>query len=70
MKGRQLLLYHSDFEAAVPAARTSGIDFSGGSAIDHWLFDSEGNTDIGGGKLWHYLSAAGRTFLPAGEDFA
>jgi sugar lactone lactonase YvrE len=38
-------------------------------AIDHWRFDSEQNTDIGGGKPWQYISPDGSTFLPAGEDF-
>jgi sugar lactone lactonase YvrE len=38
-------------------------------AIDHWRFDSEQNTDIGGGKPWQYISPDGSTFLPADEDF-
>ena len=38
-------------------------------AIDHWRFDAERNTDIGGAKPWQYLSPDGSTFLPAGEDF-
>jgi sugar lactone lactonase YvrE len=38
-------------------------------AIDHWRFDSERNTDIGGAKPWQYVSPDGSTFLPAGEDF-
>jgi sugar lactone lactonase YvrE len=38
-------------------------------AIDHWRFDSEQSTDIGGGKPWQYISPDGSTFLPAGEDF-
>jgi hypothetical protein len=38
-------------------------------AIDHWRFDSEQNTDIGGAKPWQYLSPDGSTFLLAGEDF-
>jgi sugar lactone lactonase YvrE len=38
-------------------------------AIDHWRFDSEQNTDIGGAKPWQYLSPDGSTFLPAGEEF-
>jgi hypothetical protein len=38
-------------------------------AIDHWRFDSEQNTDIGGAKPWQYISPDGSTFLPAGEDF-
>jgi hypothetical protein len=38
-------------------------------AIDHWRFDTERNTAIGGAKPWQYLSPDGTTFLPAGEDF-
>src|SRR6266702_4458040 len=38
-------------------------------AIDHWRFDSERNTDIGGAKPWQYVSPDGSTFLPAGDDF-
>jgi hypothetical protein len=38
-------------------------------AIDHWRFDSEQNTDIGGAKPWQYVSPDGSTFLPAGEEF-
>jgi Pectate lyase superfamily protein/SMP-30/Gluconolactonase/LRE-like region len=38
-------------------------------AIDHWRFDNEQDTDIGGAKPWQYLSPDGSTFLPAGEDF-
>jgi Pectate lyase superfamily protein/SMP-30/Gluconolactonase/LRE-like region len=38
-------------------------------AIDHWRFDAERSTDIGGAKPWQYLSPDGSTFLPAGEDF-
>jgi hypothetical protein len=38
-------------------------------AIDHWRFDSQRNTDIGGAKPWQYVSPDGSTFLPAGDDF-
>ena len=38
-------------------------------AIDHWRFDSEQKTDIGGAKRWQYISPDESTFLPAGEDF-
>jgi sugar lactone lactonase YvrE len=38
-------------------------------AVDHWRFDSERATDIGGAKPWQYVSPDGSTFLPAGEDF-
>jgi sugar lactone lactonase YvrE len=38
-------------------------------ALDHWRFDSERNTDIGGAKTWQYVSPDGSTFLPAGDDF-
>jgi Pectate lyase superfamily protein/SMP-30/Gluconolactonase/LRE-like region len=38
-------------------------------AIDHWRFDNEQNTDVGGAKPWQYISPDGSTFLPAGEDF-
>ncbi len=38
-------------------------------AIDHWRFDSEQNTNIGGAKPWQYISPDGSTFLPAGADF-
>jgi sugar lactone lactonase YvrE len=38
-------------------------------AIDHWRFDNEQNTDIGGAKPWQYISPDASTFLPAGEDF-
>jgi SMP-30/Gluconolactonase/LRE-like region len=38
-------------------------------AIDHWRFDSEQNTNIGGAKPWQYISPDGSTFLPAGGDF-
>jgi Pectate lyase superfamily protein/SMP-30/Gluconolactonase/LRE-like region len=37
--------------------------------IDHWRFDSEQNTAIGGAKPWQYISPDGSTFLPTGEDF-
>jgi sugar lactone lactonase YvrE len=38
-------------------------------AVDHWRFDSERQTDIGGRKPWAYMSPDGTTFLPAGDDF-
>ena len=50
-----------------PAASRSGL--TPVLAIDHWRFDSEQNTDIGGAKPWQYISPDGSTFLPAGEDF-
>jgi hypothetical protein len=37
-------------------------------AIDHWRFNSERNTDIGGAKTWQYVSPDGSTFLPARDD--
>jgi hypothetical protein len=50
-----------------PAAPRPGL--TPALAIDHWRFDSEQNTDIGGAKPWQYVSRDGSTFLPAGEDF-
>lgn len=51
-------------QAAAPHAGMTAV-----LAIDHWRFDSERNTDIGGPKPWQYMSPDGTTFLPAGDDF-
>lgn len=50
-----------------PAATLPGL--SPVLAVDHWRFDSERNTDIGGAKPWQYVSTDHSTFLPAGDDF-
>jgi hypothetical protein len=58
-----------DMQILKPQAATSRPGMTPVLAVDHWRFDSERNTEIGGAKPWQFVSPDGSTFLPAGDDF-
>lgn len=59
----------TDIQILKPQPATPRLGMTPVLAIDHWRFNSERNTDIGGAKTWQYVSPDGSTFLPARDDF-